>query len=135
MGILGFAGIRVFTKVINVPRKILVPLILMLCTVGAYSVNHTMIDVFVMIGFGIFGYIFLKLDFSMSPIVIGMILGPLAEQNLRRALITSRGNPMVFVTHPISLIFLLIALVTLFSPLIGAWWKNRKKSTGPETVT
>jgi putative tricarboxylic transport membrane protein len=127
MGALGFLGIRLFTQVINVPKKVLVPLILVLCAVGSYSVNHTMIDVFVMMGFGLAGYVLLKLDFSMSPIVIGIILGPMAEANLRRALIMSGGDASVLVTRPISAIFLAVAVVTLFSPMLGAAWKGRKK--------
>lgn len=119
MGILGFLGIRVFTKVMAVPRKVLVPIIIVLCAVGSYSVNHTMIDVFVMLAAGIFGYIMIKLDFSMSPIVIGIILGPMAETNLRRALTMSDGDFSVFVTRPISATFLGIAVLTLLLPIVG----------------
>lgn len=126
MGVLGFLGIRLFTQVINVSKKILVPLILVLCAVGSFSVNHTMVDVFVMMGFGLAGYVLLKLDFSMSPIVIGIILGPMAESNLRRALIMSGGDASVLVTRPISAIFLTVAIVTLLSPIIGAAYKARK---------
>ena len=79
MAAIGFAGLRFSAKIMDVPRRILVPIVLTLCAVGSYSVNHTMIDVFVTMGFGVLGYILLKLDFSMSPIVIGIILGPMAE--------------------------------------------------------
>lgn len=119
MGALGLLGMRLFTKVMDVPRHILVPVILVLCTVGAYSVNHEIIDVFVMMGAGILAYVLIKLDFSMSPIVIGMILGPMAESNLRRALTMSQGDVTVLLTRPICATFLVIALLTLLLPIVG----------------
>ncbi len=124
--VFGFLGMRLFVKILNVQKSILVPLILVLCVVGAYSVNHTMIDVFVMIGFGILGYILQKLDFSMSPIVIGIILGPMAETNFRRALILSSGDASIFYKRPITLTFLIIAILTLFAPIIESKVKRTK---------
>ena len=134
MAAIGFAGLRLSTKIMDAPRRILVPIVMTLCAVGAYSVNHTMIDVFVMMLAGVSGYVLLKLDFSMSPIVIGIILGPMAETNFRRALVMHQGDFSVFVTRPICLTFLVIAVLTLFLPIVGpklwAWWK--KRSGGPE---
>lgn len=130
MGIMGFAFMRLFAKVMDVPRSVLVPVILVLCSVGAYSVNHSMTDVFVMMGSGFLAYIMIKLNFSMSPIVIGIILGPMAESNLRRALMMSEGDPSVFLTRPICATFLAIAILTLLLPIFGpgikAYWKKRK---------
>lgn len=129
MGILGFSSIRVFTRVMAVPRQVLVPIILILCAVGSYSVNNTMVDVFVMMIAGVLGYIMIKLDFSMSPVVIGIILGPMAENNLRRALVMSDGHFSIFVTSPVCAVFLVIALLTLLRPILGpklkAWWQKR----------
>ncbi|WP_134497436.1 tripartite tricarboxylate transporter permease [Microvirga pakistanensis] len=134
MGILGFAGIRAFTRIMVVPRKVLVPIILVLCAIGSYSVNHTMTDVFVMSIAGFLGYIMIKLGFSMSPIVIGIILGPMAETNLRRALTMSDGDFSIFLTRPICLTFLIIAAVTLFLPIVGpkfsAWRRAKAASAG-----
>lgn len=133
MAAIGFAGLRASAKIMDVPRRVLVPIVLTLCAVGSYSVNHTMIDVFVTMGFGVLGYILLKLDFSMSPIVIGIILGPMAETNLRRTMAMSGGDYSVFFTRPICATFLIIAVFTLFVPMLGpkvwAWWK--KRSGGP----
>ncbi|WP_300001480.1 tripartite tricarboxylate transporter permease [uncultured Cedecea sp.] len=130
LGILGFLCMRVFVKVMDVPRRILVPIILLLCCVGAYSVNHDMTDVFIMIGAGILAYILIKLDFSMSPIVIGIILGPMAESNLRRALTMSQGDLSILYTRPVTATFLGIALLTLLLPIIGPavkqLWKKLK---------
>lgn len=127
MGIMGFMGMRLFAKVMDIPRRVLVPIILMLCSVGAYSVNHSMTDVFVMMGAGFLAYILIKLDFSMSPIVIGIILGPMAESNLRRALMMSEGDPMVLLTRPICATFLAIAVLTLLLPVFGPKIKSLMK--------
>ncbi|MEX5412140.1 C4-dicarboxylate ABC transporter permease [Atlantibacter hermannii] len=129
MGIMGFMGMRLFAKVMNVPRRVLVPIIFVLCSVGAYSVNHDMTDVFVMMASGLAAYILIKLDFSMSPIVIGIILGPMAESNFRRALVMSEGDPSVFLTRPVCAVFLAIALITLLMPIFGprlkAMWRKQ----------
>ncbi|AJY47465.1 tripartite tricarboxylate transporter permease [Martelella endophytica] len=134
MGILGFSSLRLFSRVMSVPRKILVPIIFVLCTVGAYSVNNTMTDVFVMMTAGVLAYVALKLDFSMSPVIIGIILGPMIEGNLRRSLIMSDGDPSIFVTSPVSAIFLTIAILTLLLPIVGpkikAFRKMRAASGG-----
>lgn len=129
MGIMGFMGMRLFVKVMDVPRRVLVPVILLLCSVGAYSVNHDITDVFVMMVCGVLAYIMIKLDFSMSPIVIGIILGPMAESNLRRALMMSEGDPSILLTRPICATFLIIAALTLLLPIVGPsikkLWKRR----------
>ncbi|MDF4667774.1 tripartite tricarboxylate transporter permease, partial [Vibrio parahaemolyticus] len=86
------------------------------------------IDVFVMMGAGLLAYIMIKLDFSMSPVVIGIILGPMAESNLRRALMMSQGDLSILYTRPITATFLGIAILTLILPIIGpslkAMWKK-----------
>ena len=128
MGIMGFLGMRMFAKVMNVPRRILVPLIFTLCSVGAYSVNHDMTDVFVMMLAGIAAYIMIKLKFSMSPIVIGIILGPMAESNFRRTLVISEGDLSIFLTRPVCAAFLVIALITLLLPIIGPKLKALRRS-------
>lgn len=133
LGILGFLCMKLFVRVMDVPRRVLVPIIFVLCSVGAYSVNHSIIDVFVMMGAGLLAYIMIKLDFSMSPVVIGIILGPMAESNLRRALMMSQGDLSILYTRPITATFLAIALLTLLLPIVGPglksmWKKWRSKS-------
>lgn len=127
MGLFGFSLIKLFVKVINVPAKILIPLIFTLTFVGAYAYNNSMVDIFIMVGFGILGYFLNKLEFSMSAIIIGIILGKLAEANFRGALIMSDGNPMVFVTNPICFTLLIIAFLSLFTPVLGPMLKKLKK--------
>ena len=79
------------------------------CCIGAYSVNNNVFDVYAMAMFGLLGYVFIKLDFEPAPLLLGFVLGPMLEENLRRAMIISRGDPTVFVTHPLSLVLLLIS--------------------------
>ncbi len=119
MGLFGFSLIRVFTKVINVPRTILLPIIFTLTFVGAFAYNNSINDVFVMVFFGFLGYFMNKMEFSMSAIVIGIILGSMAEANFRGSLIMSDGNLSIFVTRPLCLIFLLISLASLLLPIFG----------------
>ena len=119
MGIMGFSMIRVFVKVVNIPKEILLPVIFTLTFVGAYAYNNSIIDVFVMVGFGILGYFMNKTEFSMSAIVIGIILGALAETNFRGALTMSDGKFSIFFTHPICAVFLALAVISLFSPILG----------------
>ena len=126
MGIFGFSLIRLFVKVINVPNKYLLPLIFSLTFVGAYAYNNSLTDIFIMVGFGIIGYFMNKFEFSMSAVIIGIILGKLAEANFRGSLIMSDGNLMVFVQHPICLTLLLIALLSLLSPLMAPLFKMFK---------
>lgn len=119
MGLFGFSLIRLFAKVINIPKRFLLPVILVLTFVGSYAYNNSMIDVYVMVGFGILGYFLNKMEFSMSSIVIGIILGTLAESNFRGALMMSDGSLMIFLTHPICAFFLIVALISLCSPILG----------------
>lgn len=118
MGILGFAGIRLFARVLDVPQKILLPLIFTFCFVGTYACNRSINDVYMMIIAGILGYILLKLDFSLPPVILGLILGTMIEKNFRRALILSNGDISTFFTRPISCVFLILAAISLFAPLI-----------------
>ena len=93
----------------------------MFCCIGAYAINSKPFDLFVMAFFAIFGYVALKLDCEPAPLILGFVLGPMMEENLRRALLISRGDPMVFVHEPISLAFLLVAaglLLVVAAPAI-----------------
>ncbi len=102
-------------KLLSVPYRLLFPLILLACAIGAFSTNNNMFDVWVAVVFGLLGYVFIKLGCEPAPLLLGYILGPLLEENLRRALVLSRGDFTVFVTRPISLVMLLIAASSLSS--------------------
>jgi putative tricarboxylic transport membrane protein len=114
----GSLFIRGFANITRVPVIILIPCIMILCTIGAFSINNALFDVMIMVGFGLFGYIMIKFNFPIAPLTIGLVLGELTETNLRRALMLSDGNPLVFVQRPISAVILLLAFMMLFLPLI-----------------
>lgn len=124
MGILGFSLLRFFIKVVSVPMHILLPIIVMMTFVGTYSYNNSMNDVYLMVVSGFIGYFLNKLGFSMSAIIIGIILGGMAEQNFVGSLIMSDGAFSIFFTRPLCLFFLLAAAVSLLSPFLGKLFKK-----------
>jgi putative tricarboxylic transport membrane protein len=129
--IIGLLGIKYFIKILSVPKAILSPLILVLCVVGSYALNNNYFDVMVMFLAGVIGYFMVKLEFPVSPVILGLILGPIMESNFRRSLLMSQGNLAVFYTRPITLVLLIFALVTLLGPIIS---KLIKISKGKEII-
>jgi len=103
-------------------------LIFSLTFVGSYSYNNSITDVLIMIGAGIAGYFLRKFEFSMSAIIIGIILGKMAETNFRGALMMSDGSFSIFVLSPISLVLLIASLISLLSPIIGNLFFQKKKT-------
>ena len=124
MGIMGFSLIKLFMKVVNVPVHILLPIIVMMTFVGTYSYNNSLNDVYLMVASGFLGYFMNKLGFSMSAIIIGIILGGMAEQNFVGSLIMSDGSFAIFFQRPLCLFFLVAALLSLLSPLFGKLFKR-----------
>ena len=114
----GRVFIRGFVNITRVPTSTLVPILVMLCVIGAYAIDYSVFNAIFMVGVGIFGYFMTKLDMPMTPMVIGLVLGKLCESNLRRALIVSKGSWATFFTSPISLFFILLSLFMLFFPYI-----------------
>jgi putative tricarboxylic transport membrane protein len=111
--ILNLPLIGIWIRLLAVPYRILYPSMLLFMGLGAYSVSNNAFDVLLMVLFGIIGYIFIKLECEPAPLILGFILGPMMEENLRRALLLSYGNPMVLFTRPISAGFLIAAIVLL----------------------
>jgi TctA family transporter len=115
--------IGMWVRMLTIPYHLLFPAIVAFCCIGVYSVNNNVFDVYAMGLFGLLGYALIKLDFEPAPLLLGFVLGPMLEENLRRAMIISRGDPSVFVTHPLSLALLLVAaalLVVVLLPNIRA---------------
>jgi putative tricarboxylic transport membrane protein len=100
-----------FAKVTRVPQALLIPILMVTCFSGAFSLKNSVFDIYCLLVFGILSYICRKIDVPIVPILLGYILGPLAEFNLRRALVMSDGSFSIFVTRPISLIFILLTVV------------------------
>ena len=126
MALCGFAGIRIFTKISSVPSIVLTPLIFVFCFVGTFAVNHTVGDIYLMILCGILGFFLIKMEFSIPPIILGLILGGILEKNFRRAMVLSAGDWTTFFTRPISCVFIIIAFLSLIYPFVLAHLKQRK---------
>ncbi len=105
--------IKFFVKICNINKEFFTVLLLIFCVIGAFAVNSTMFDVFVMLIFGITGYVLQKFGFPLIPMVLALVLGPLAETSLRQALIISKGSYMIFMMKPISAAFLIISALSL----------------------
>lgn len=105
-------SMRFFLRVTDVPRSVIVPVVLVCCVVGAFALNNRVTDIYLLLGVGIFGYILSKLHYPLAPLVLGVILGPIAETNLRRALMTNEDWTLFF-TRPISLTLLILAAVSV----------------------
>ena len=121
----GAAATRVFAQVQRLPGVLLVPTILVLMAVGVYVINGRVVDLWIMFAAGIAGYVLEKLAVPLAPIVLGLILGPMAEQSVRRALLISRGDASELVTRPISAAIALALLAVVLWPLVrsglGRW--------------
>ena len=120
--------VGIWVTFLKVPYRLLFPSILLLCAVGSYSLNSSATEVGIMALFGLLGYLFHKIDCEPAPLILGFILGPLMEENLRRALIVSHGDPTVFVTRPISLTLLIMAALLLLLVVLPAFRKTRAEA-------
>jgi putative tricarboxylic transport membrane protein len=121
MLIFGLTGIRFFVKVVEMPRAVLIPLIILLSIVGAYAVNGSLVDVYWMLGFGVLGYFMKLYGFQLGPVILGVILSRLLDDNWRRAIISEQESlPMLLkgiVTSPLSLVLFLGVSALLIAPL------------------
>jgi TctA family transporter len=120
--------VGIWVTFLKVPYRLLFPSILLLCAVGSYSLNSSATEVGIMALFGLLGYVFYKIDCEPAPLMLGFILGPLMEENLRRALIVSHGDPTVFVTRPISLTLLILAAILLLLVILPAVRRTREQA-------
>ncbi len=129
MALLGLSCIRVFIKVLSVPKQILTPVIMVLCVIGSYAMANSVFDVWIMLVFGIIGYFLQKLEASASPIILGLILGPMAETHFKRALLMAEGSYATFFSSPICIGFTVLVLVSLCLPIMQM---QRRKKAGQQ---
>jgi len=120
--------VGIWVQLLRIPYRMLFPAIIVFCSIGIYSLNNSVVDILFTAGFGLLGYLFVKLGFEAAPLLLGFILGPMMEENLRRALQLSRGDPMTFVERPISLGLLLAALALLFVVLAPTVRRKREEA-------
>jgi putative tricarboxylic transport membrane protein len=126
--VLNLPLIGMWIKLLTVPYRILYPAILLFCCIGVYSLSNSPFDVMQTAVFGVVGYIWVKLECEPAPLILGFILGPLMEENLRRAMLLSRGDATVFFQRPISLTMLLIAAFLLLIVVAPAVRKKREEA-------
>ena len=108
-----YFGIKLFVRMLAVPKHILLPIIMVLSLVGAIAVNNRIFDAWIVLIFGIVGIVMNKLEFPITPIILGFILGPLAETNLRRALMVSKGAFLPLISNTPSIILISLAVLSL----------------------
>ena len=108
--------VGVFANIIRTPLYLLMPIVLLLCLVGVYSVNNSILDIWLMTGFGLLGYLLRRLKYDLAPLVLALVLGPMMERSFREAMMISRGDLSVFLSRPISGTILLIGAIVLVAP-------------------
>jgi putative tricarboxylic transport membrane protein len=126
--ILNLPLIGMWIKLLTVPYRFMFPAIILFCAIGVYSTNNNTFDIWMVAAFGFIGYVFAKLKVEAAPLLLGFILGPMMEENLRRALLLSRGDWSVFVTRPLSAGLLVAALLLMAIVLSPAISKKREEA-------
>lgn len=133
MLIFGLTGIKIFTKIVEMPRSVIIPLIFLLSIVGAYAVNNSITDVYWMLGFGVFGYFMRHYGYPLGPVILGVILSRLLDDNWRRAIISEREDLGRFfegvVTSPLSLT-LFVAVILIFVSQTPVWTRAKARLFG-----
>lgn len=119
--------IGMWVRLLKVPYKVLLPVIITISAVGVYVTDNNIVDVWVMFVFGIIGYLMRKLNYPPAPLVLALVLGPMVERSLRQSLTISHGDIGIFFSRPISATLMTIALLSLFAPLFRLMWTRYKK--------
>jgi putative tricarboxylic transport membrane protein len=124
--------IGIWVAMLKIPYRWLYPIILVFSCIGIYTINHSALNVAIAALFGLLGYLFLKLDCEPAPFVLGLVLGPMLEENLRRAMRLSRGDPTIFITHPISAAFLIVAVLVIVAMILPTVKRKKDEVIVPD---
>jgi putative tricarboxylic transport membrane protein len=127
--VLNLPLIGMWVKVVKIPYPILAPMILLFCVIGAFSLSNNIVDVFTMVACGFLGYLFKKIDYEATPLVLAMVLSKLLENSLRQSLLLSHGSFSIFFTRPISLVLLVISFILVVYPLLPLARMRKKIAT------
>jgi putative tricarboxylic transport membrane protein len=119
-----------FAAILRIPFSIIVPVILLVCAVGAYTVNNALVDLSVMLVFGVVGYLFKKLDCPLAPMVLALVLGDMAESSFRQSMLLSQGSIVIFWANPLVAAIMALAMLLLFWPLY-AFLRDRRRQPLP----
>lgn len=128
MLIVEYFGIRVFIRILSVPKNYLLAVVLLMCVVGAYATNNRMFDVWTLLAFGALGHVMNRFDYPLPPLILGFILGPVIEENLRSALMSSRGAIMPFFERPVTAFFLCAICLYVAVTVVVSAKRHRKKA-------
>lgn len=124
-------AIRLFSQVMRLPQAVLAPIILSMTFVGIYALDSSLFNAWLMFGMGMFGYVLNRLHFPLAPIVLGLILGDLAEQNLRLTLLINQGNWGSLFYSPLSIFLALLSLLVMTLPFLGRLSKSLRDNRKP----
>ncbi len=130
--LINLALIPVFVYALRMPFSVLCCIVLVLCIVGGYAPDQRMHDVWLILGFGVGGYLLRKADYPLAPLVLALVLGPVMEKSFRQALIADQGNVFTFVERPLSATFIAIALVFFLLPLLKRLWSGQRQVSPAE---
>jgi len=125
--VLNLPMIGMWVRIVSIPYQYLFPAILVFCSIGVFSLKNTEFDIYLMALFGVLGYVLSKLDCEPAPMLLAFILGPMMEEYLRRAMLLSRGDPMVFLKRPISATLLVVGVLAVVAASIPAFYKKREE--------
>jgi putative tricarboxylic transport membrane protein len=124
--VLNLPLVGLWVKILKIPQPLLYGGILVFATIGTYGISRSVVDLILLYVVGFMGFMMRRFDFPTSPVIIGMILGPMAEQEFRRAMTISNGDPMIFLQKPLSLMLLVLAAIAVLSPIL--WRLRRRKA-------
>jgi putative tricarboxylic transport membrane protein len=111
--------VPLFASILRIPFSIIAPIIIVICAIGAYTVHSAMLDVWFMLGFGLVGYLFKKLDYPLAPLVLALVLGDKAEDSFRQSMLVSQGDVGIMWSNPLVGSITTLALLLLFWPLLS----------------
>ena len=124
--VMGLYAAKLFARVSLVPRAILWPIVFALAVIGAYALNQSMQDVWIVLIFGIIGYFMRRFGFAVAPVAIGLILGEMVETNLQNSMKMFEGNWWEIMYQPLAAFFLILAVLGISQPYIFAWFRRRR---------
>jgi putative tricarboxylic transport membrane protein len=133
--ILNLPLVGLFVSVLRMPQHVLATLVLLLCLVGAYSLNNSQLDLWVLVVFGMFGYALRKLAIDPSPLIVAMVLGPLMEKTLRQALFMERGNVLALLGRPLTAALLVMGVVALVTPPLVRFLRGQRAASARLSTT
>ena len=119
--------VPLFASILRIPFSIIAPIIVVICSAGAYTIHHSMLDVWLMLLFGVVGYLFKKLKYPMAPLVLALVLGARAEDAFRQTMLASSGSLNIFWSNSLVGSITTLALVLLFWPLLMSLWRKGKR--------